>query len=73
MWQAVSTEVAGWREALADPINRAIILKRLALVALSSAASVASVGYVRPALAVLAVTLIVLAGSLALLRVRGRP
>ena len=73
MWQTVSTEVAGWREALADPTNRATILRRLALVALSSAASVASVGYIGPALAVLGVTLLCLVGSLAVLRARGRP
>ena len=73
MWQSVSTEAAGWREALSDRANLRVIGVRVALAALSSLAGAVAAGYAGLAAACLAVTGASLVGSLAVLRARGRP
>jgi len=73
MWRSVSTEAAGWREALSDRANLRVIGARLALVALSSLTGAAAAEYAGIAVACLAVTGASLVGSLAALRARGRP
>lgn len=70
MWRSVSTEVAGWREALSDRAVWAPLAARLALAVLCSVATAVGVRYLSAPVVVLGVVLAVLVGSLAWLRAR---
>jgi hypothetical protein len=73
MWRSVSTEAAGWREALTDRGILAAICLHLISAALCATAAVVWSGIAGPAAAVLGTTLVVLGVVLVRLRVTGRP
>lgn len=71
MWQAVSTELAGWREALTDRLTVVILLTRTLCGALCAALGIVGAGAVGAPAAVLGTAVAVLVGSLAWLRATG--
>ena len=72
MFRRVSTEAAGWREALTSPEVVLPLAFRLVLAALCTAAGIVGSRYAGPAAVLLGTVLVVLVGSLVLLRIRTR-
>lgn len=71
MWQVISTEIEGWREAFKDRVIVAVLVWRVVWTALAAAAGVLGTRYAEPLVVVLVVAWLSLVLSLAWLRVTG--
>ena len=70
MWQAVSTELTGWRDAFSESEIRRTLLARILFALLLAGAGI--LGAKHPVPLLVGVALGVLAGNLILLRIRRR-